>query len=100
MKEMIIKNTSDRTFRWPEVLIEPGQTVKILESQFNRIPVMSKLIKSGVLELIGEQGKPSQSAQKEDKAINVAKSAKEPKENTVKTEEETEEDIMKKLNLK
>lgn len=68
----MIKNNSERTFRWPDLEIAAGDTVEIYKEQMERIPVLQKLIKAGELEVVN--------AQSEDKDIDVEQEEEEVKE--------------------
>lgn len=75
----MIKNNSERDFRWPELEILAGDTVEIFKDQMARIPVLEKLIKAGELEIVGAQNEPDkkeESSEEEKEIEEVLKNIK------------------------
>lgn len=79
MEKIMIKNNSERDFRWPELEILAGDTVEIFKEQIDRIPVIEKLIKAGELEITGAQNEPDkkeESSEEEEEIKEVLKNIK------------------------
>lgn len=76
MEKVMIKNNSERTFRWPELEIATGDTVEVCKEQMEKIPVIEKLIKAGELEVVGAKGEPEEDEETEEEAKEVLKSIK------------------------
>lgn len=87
MEIVMIKNNSERDFRWPELEICAGDTVEIYKEQMDRIPVLQKLLKAGELEIVGAKGEPEK--------VDSHKHSEKPEEAQEKAISDEEEDAEK-----